>query len=339
LDNGWISRSDILEHYSTHNKKAASLSSSTFNRYRPSLQGYPLKNLQNITTPLAPTDVIFFWHIPKASGSSIKRILTSCFQLNRALNKKMKNDDSAVGIIDTSTVAGIAHAKRHNLIEEDQFDAIVSSYLYEGSALFTAHHHGRLFTMMRHPVDTAISLFYYLGKATWEQHYNSKLATMTLLEYAQINDEELRIDNWMTRYLVRKAKGKLEEEHMKLAKSVLESKCLVGLVDHFVESMERFHSYFGLVDNDTTSTHDGNKQLRGMECVEKFNSGERANANNHAVIMPGDREWDLLAEKNRYDIELFQFANELWDRQGKILENLDHGASWNYRTNRQKPPK
>jgi len=161
---------------------------------------------------------------------------------------------------------------------------------------------------------------------------------MTLLEYAEMDDGELRIDNWMTRYLVRKAQGSLEEKHMELAKSVLESKCLVGLLDHFVESMERIQSYYGLLDSNTTLTgsYDGET---GMKCVEKYNSGKRPNANHHAVVKSGDREWDLLAEKNRYDIELFQFANELWDRQGKILKEPDHSASWNYRSKQRKAHK
>lgn len=162
-----------------------------------------------------------------------------------------------------------------------------------------------------------------------------------------MDDEELRIDNWMTRYLVRKVKGRLKVEHLKLAKSILEYKCLVGLLDHFEESMERIQFYFGLVEDDTAPTGDGggiplrsSKRLTGMKCVKEYNSGKRQNVNQHAVFKPGDREWDLLAEKNQYDIELFQFANELWDRQGKMLKERDHSASsasWNYRRKRRKP--
>jgi len=348
LENGWIPKSDIIKYanaVASRDDKTKETKRST--RYRPSLQAYPLKNLQNITTPLTPRDVIFFWHIPKASGSSVKNVLSRCFQLTRAEMKTTPRSFTLVGgnlvNFDTSTIAGIAEAKEMGLVGSGYVDVIVSSYLHEGSALFTERHRGRLFTIMRHPVDTAISLFSYLGKATWERNYNSKLVNMTLWDYAQSNSTALRIDNWMTRYLARKIHGNLEPAHLELAKEILEHKCLVGMMEHFVESMERIHSYLGLTD-DVKATDGGkrrrmSKQTTGMECVKEFNA-KKTNTNQHETFKPGDKEWDLLAKKNQYDMELFQFATKLWNRQGDMFKNnrveSNRDIAWNYR---RKPPK
>ena len=208
--------------------------------------------------------------------------------------------------------------------------------LSEASALFSEKNGGRLFTIMRHPIEMIISSFFYLGKATWERNYKPELQNMTLLEFAKSDSVELRIDNWMTRYLARNIRRELRPQDMDLAKGILKYKCLVGMMDHFVESMERIHLYFGLVGDQPVSDNDNmkkQKQATGMKCVKERSSGKHSNKNEHETFGPESKEWKLLAQKNQYDMELYEFAKELWKEQGIMLEKWekDIDTKWNYR--------
>jgi len=231
LNNGWIPNQDVILYTSKNNSQYVTPATATrteanqqkqkYQRYEPSLEGYPLSLLKNLTSPVDAMDVIFFWHIPKAAGTSTKAILTNCFHLSRAEQISLPESYEFIKHVlnvDTSTIAGISRAKDNGFAQKDILDVVVSSYLHEGSALLTETHRGRLFAMMRDPVDTAISLFFYLGNADWEGTYREEFRNMTLLEYATSDKNGLRIDNWMTRYLVRKVKGELDEHDIQLAK-------------------------------------------------------------------------------------------------------------------------
>lgn len=344
LDNGWISNSEILDfannvHSRTHQVQQQD-EESPYVPYTPSLTEYPLNLLQNFTSHILPTDVLYLWHIPKAAGSTVKHVMMKCFHLTRAEMKQVPESFTLVkGVlnIDTSTIAGIYKAKEMGLVDSNFVDVIETSYLHEGAALLTENHKGRLFTVMRHPVDTAISLFYYLGWAKWERNYQPELMNMTLLDYVQSNQTDLRVDNWMTRYLSRRIKGPLDQEHFQLAKNILKYKCLIGMSENMTESMNRLATYAGLgYPVDINNISSAENSITWSECVEDYNRN-RVNKNKHQTFKPGSMEWDLLAKENQFDIKLFSFAKKLWSEQGRVLKEMQEVESnqWNYRP---KPP-
>lgn len=106
--------------------------------------------------------------------------------------------------VDTTNPGGIAKAKALNLASSGLVEAIVTSYINEASELFSEHHRGRFFTVIRDPIERAVSMHGYLGKATWEETYDPAFATMSLEEYAQSSKME---NNWCVRcisiYLLR----------------------------------------------------------------------------------------------------------------------------------------
>jgi hypothetical protein len=128
-----------------------------------------------------------------------------------------------------------------------------------------------------------------------------------------------RIDNWMTRYLARKARGKLTVNDLQLAKDMLKYKCLIGFTDDYVESLRRLDTYLGL--------NTWSKPSMGLECIERLVK-RKANKNEHEKL--GQEEWDALAKANSIDIELFEFARTLYDDQDKMLQNRT-SITWNYR--------
>ena len=117
---------------------------------------------------------------------------------------------------DTTSLDGIAKAKRLNLVNSGMVDAIVTHYVFEASELFSPGHRGKFFTVIRDPIDRygayllttsyvctfalpntsslaivfpcndylLVSLMHYLGKATEEKTYEPAFANMTIEDFA-----------------------------------------------------------------------------------------------------------------------------------------------------------
>jgi hypothetical protein len=258
-----------------------------------------------------------------AAGTSSKEIFTQCFHLSRAEQISMPESYEIINHIlnvDTSTIAGISRAKDFGIVENHMVDVVTSSHLHEGSTLLTEMHKGRLFVLMRHPVDTAISLFFYLGRATWESTHKQEFNNMTLYEYATLEDQGLRVDNWMTRYLSRKLKGPLDENDIQLAKDIISQKALIGLTEDYEESLKRFDSFHGL----------GTWPKNGKNCVDEHIHA-KANLNKHQSFGNDTKEWKALAAANKADIEVFEFAQTIYVKQGEWIKLHSSSRKWNYR--------
>jgi hypothetical protein len=336
-------------------------------RYEPSLNKYPLSLLKNLTEPISSTDVIFQFHIPKAAGTLTKQIFTQCFHLSRGaeqshlnLNPNLNLDDhhkhnhnKIIYNMDTSTIAGISKAKSHNLLSHDTLDGFTSSHLHEACTLLSPTHGGRLFVMMRHPVEREISLFYYLGKAEWEDGYREDFGNMTLLEYATFaNDDDhdnandsggggrnnhVRLDNWMVRYLARKLKGEVQPQDVQLAKDILKYKSLIGLTEDYKESMRRFDLFHGIHHYHGDNAHtrsDKHGRKNQNDCVEQH-MNQKINENVHETVNPESKEWKALMKVNQLDVELYNYAKTLYGEQGVILKDTDgemkNHRRWNFR--------
>ena len=312
LKNGWIPEGDVVNHYqfkkshelqnifsqwrSLHRNQTEEEKEIDKIMYNPSLESYPLNMLKDIDEPLKDSDIIFYWHIPKAGGSTMKRIFTHCFNFTRSDQ-----------YVDLTTTVGISQAKKQRVVDQNFLDVIVGSHLHETSALFSDEHKGRLMTVMRHPIELVASLFYYLGhKGTWERHYRAELANMTLSEYA---NSKLMMDNWMTRYLSRKLRGNLTESDLSLAKSILEKKAVIGMIDQMDHSLQIFQNYFGL-----------QPIPHRKSCVHRLVHNEHINKNEHHIkVLPGSQEWKILEERNSFDLQLYKYARLIFQRQASRL--------------------
>ena len=204
-----------------------------------------------------------------------------------------------------ATPEGIEKAKELKVMESNLLQLVVSSYLFKASELFSPSQKGRMFTMLRHPVEISISLFYYLGTATWEKEYDQSWSNMTLMEFAQSN---LVRENWMTRYLTDELEAPLTHQHVAVATQILAEKCIIGLIDKMEESIKRFETYFGW-----------KLDKRGEKCLARFlkmriNKNEKKNQDIHE----DSKEWKLLLEANEFDIALYKNARELYKYQTNI---------------------
>jgi len=133
---------------------------------------------------------------------------------------------------------------------------------------------------------------------------NAEVAQMTLEEYANSVYIE---NNWLTRFLLNE-NGKLSPDHLEIAKEILRRKCLIGLAEEPLESIERFTKYFHWYDEETHNSL----------CQENIIEEVKRSYQDHTPPEEGGEVWNLLMTHNQYDIDLYQYARELFDEQRGI---------------------
>jgi len=227
--------------------------------------------------------------------------------------------------VDTTVLPGILRAAKLELVPSRMADIVFSPLLHESlDNLFSPEHRGRMFAMLRHPVDRVVSLFYYLQTAEWEPTYNPIYKDMTIEEYANSTYVEA---NWMVRSLINVWEAPLTMEQFGEAKEILRRKCLVGLMSRWDESMDRFNRYFDFSlqyegkDNnrDETGTH----ELEYLECSERYTHKGGSNVHKHPKLEKDSDTYNLLKLKNGWDMELYRYiVEELFEEQGKVVDKI-----------------
>ncbi|KAL7526636.1 hypothetical protein ACHAXR_003387, partial [Thalassiosira sp. AJA248-18] len=252
------------------------------------------------------SDLVFFWHIPKASGSTVKNIMNFCFDLKRAerLNEKPSMDYARNNILnmDTSSPDGLSFSFANQLVNSGKIDVLVSNYFLSGSALFTDKHHGKTFTILRHPVDLALSLFHYRRKATWERSYREDWNTLSFKDYVESNNY---MDNWMVRQLTGTMPWvELNESYLERAKLLMKRKIFVGIMTEMDETLRQLKARFGW-------------QEKEPFCSFNYLHSKPTNQNDHPEL-PGGRggeTWNVIARKEKWDLMLYHYGLELFTEQ------------------------
>ena len=289
-------------------------------------------HLARVDEPLSLDDVPFLFHIPRSGASTLKDIMSSCLGLVGAADVGVRKDSNGIKSIqafspdeinvvlskdgsqflnlDTSTEEGINQfVKAHSdVLSHGLVQYLSTQHMHLATQLlFTPTNKGRLFAIFRNPIDRAISIFHYLPHADWEPTHNPSIATMSLERWAQTEDQ---IEfNWMTRFLSNELEGSLTREHLEVAKMVLKNYCLVGLLDRKEESWTRFESYFGWnVEGERTE-----------DCKERYLEWGWSNKHSHPDVNETNRAYDLLVERNKFDIELYEFAIILFGEQRVLV--------------------
>ncbi|KAL7540245.1 hypothetical protein ACHAXR_009968 [Thalassiosira sp. AJA248-18] len=304
-------------------------------------------------------DVPFYWHVPRSGGGTVNDVLGSCLHLTLAadagggeghgqeevcrsiplfffafptlqptiIHSKFTSRASLNIIntqtlkilhfghsvsyvnVDTSTHQGISRAKNLNLVSSGLADVVISPLLHEASTLFTPTRRGRMFTIFRHPVERAASLFYFIQETQWKQPAtrNDQFADISIEKFYNKGFAE---NNWMTRFLTNElTKGELTEKDLTIAKEVLRQKCLVGLLEEKGETFERVQKYFGWKP----------KNEEEQDCLEKKLEWAWPMKHKHPEIAESTRAWRLIEKANKFDLELYEYAQELFAQQGELL--------------------
>lgn len=232
--------------------------------------------------------------------------------------------------VDTTTGEGIERAKILALSSSGMADVIYTSLLQDASSIFTTLNQARMFVLIRHPVEREMARFRHLRREDYAttkltEWQRGKLQDMSYEEFAK---SEFARDNWMTRELVNKrcingkdeegdACAQLSEKDVRTAEEILRRKAVIGLYSDIIGAVQHFGRYFGwdnaqkgkrFEDATMSCFHSRimerlRKDALGGDDLDPNDALEYSNA--HASLM----------DKNKYDFELFTYAQTLYKYQ------------------------
>jgi hypothetical protein len=281
---------------------------------------YPFSNFLEVSEhkPIAQKKVVgFYWQIPRCGGTTLKHVLGTCLRQVAAARTSADYCDMNTDVIQTCSTkvgtfvnadpsdhGGIQRCERMGLIGSGIPDVIVSSRILHAATLFDPDHQGRLFTILRNPIERAVSTFFYLQNAYWERHYRPELKEMTILDYAALPDTA---NNWMTRWLTGKnAEPHLTQDDLTFAKELLRRKFLILLTDEMGTSIERLLYYM----NWKIPEEHFEETRQCLLANTKKDQGQ--NRNKHLMPDEGSPEYAALKAINNWDLQLFEYAQELF---------------------------
>lgn len=107
--------------------------------------------------------------------------------------------------------------------------------------------------------------------------------------------------------------GELTKEHLDQAKDILSNKFLIGMLDDGDETVKRLMKYFDLSFNS-----DETRRMEQEDCIQELiKDGTNVNKIGYDLPKKGSQAYSLLTWQTQYDIKLFDFAKELFDKQTK----------------------
>jgi len=267
-------------------------------------------------------DLPFLWFIPKAGSNRVQDVLMRCFNLvastregglgehaNAPLETFIGATDARQYVnVDLTTVEGIKSAIDRNFIQSKLADVAITPMITEASEIFSngvqqqtekqQQQLGRCLALLRHPIERAVDIFNTL-KAT-----NSLYRDTSIEGYAESMESE---NNWMTRELTGKTSGGvLNDRDLLAAKEFLRDYCVIGIHDQIAESIRRFGNAFGW------KSHDVNAADGFSPCVDNTLRQGSLIAEHNVSYGEESWVWSLFLESNRYDMELYRYALELF---------------------------
>ena len=183
---------------------------------------------------------------------------------------------------------------------------------------------GRLFTLLRHPVEQAIMSYHHFLS-------NQKSSELTLQQY--IASPYLK-ENWLTHFLstLNNLEDSVTIESLDVAKEILRRKCLVGVYENMEESIELFVDYFGWAADTSLEVITGQKQCTA-EAVD--HSLDATNGFYEKIIKLkydieyGSDIYETIVAKNDLDMELYWYAYDLHKAQVAQMKSSLSVASSN----------
>ena len=245
--------------------------------------------------------------------------------------------------VDLNDFQGVMRAAKGKLVSSGLADLIVvqdvsmGSFLLEDGTTSTEESKpmfkGVLFAMFRHPIDRAISSF-YSKQEVHDVHFDPSLQIYSLTDWA---NSPQYINDYMVRSLVGKLNERspqnqppLHRNDLDIAKEILRRKCLIGLMDEKTESLKRFEKFFGWspeARRDSLSIFGEEEAERAQadkwrkeivkdeECKDRLLHYNWEKKHKHPLPEENDVPYQLLESKNRYDMELYVYARQLFEEQ------------------------
>ena len=226
-------------------------------------------------------DVPIFWDMPASGSDLMATIARECLHLG--------------------TVTNLQRAKEGwGLKPED--GVVLTPDIWNAIDYLDGINHGRLFGLFLHPVHRAVRM---LAKQKEEDPIGiGRLGTLE--EYARSKYHE---PNWMVRHLAGvPSSDKPTANDLAVAKEVMRTKFIVGMVPFKDGSLKRFEEYFGWIY----------PAKGGVECRQRAIAD--ATAAEKSNVKEGSPGWVALSKANDLDIKLYEYANHLFFAQKDMFD-------------------
>lgn len=228
---------------------------------------------------------LIFLHIPKTAGSTLDRVIDYQYNLKQIV--KIKPDIHGEQI---NQVKNLSNTQKKKI-------QVIKGHTYFGW-------HGLLpqpctyFTLLRNPVERFISNYYYILKR--KDHLVGQILReqkTTMEEFARWSGE----DNYQTRFLSKTIgeidlninTGNCTRDMLEQAKRNLRENCaVVGIVEEFDKTLLLLKKNFGW-KNIFYKVRNQNNQRPSTSVISQ-------------------KTLSLIAEKNKLDLELYQYANYIF---------------------------
>jgi hypothetical protein len=221
--------------------------------------------------------------------------------------------------IDTTIISELLRAERIGFASSDLVDFIMIRHLYEANNLFDPSHGGRIFAIFRHPVHSAWGAYLAL------ENTHPELKGMTFEDYAASGDVE---SNWMTRALSNQPmEATLTSDHLQIAVQFVQEKILIGLLSKREQSLERLEKFFGWKFKEDPEAQEQCRAdfLAGVGREKQMHIVPTGMALKVAAPKPGEPIYDMLLEKNSFDVKLYERITEFFDDQESLVASKPDG--------------
>jgi len=132
----------------------------------------PLPMLVNASSAPLLGEVHYFFHVPKAAGTSLVSIL-------RAHN---------MITLPAGDLEDLAYLERTKVLQRRIITYLKTPMFYDACAMLgRAHLKARAFTILREPVGRIVSLFWYKKDSVWEKHFDPGHANKTMDEFLKVS--------------------------------------------------------------------------------------------------------------------------------------------------------
>ena len=246
--------------------------------------------------------VIIFLHIPKAAGTTLRDILyrqyeKECIYELDGQNFSQSQEDF----------------KQLNIKEKDKI-RLLMGHMYFGLHEFISYP-STYITMLRNPIEKVISYYYFVSKLKTHPDYELiKSQNISLKEYCTMNKPNMC--NAQTRFLAGENFIQVNNESKILEqakKNLQEYFSIVGITERFDETLILMKEKLGWSSNPYYYRRNTNKNV----------SYSQLNIKEDTLV--------TIRKYNQLDLELYKYANELFERDLLTLSNnsnLKRNSSW-----------
>jgi hypothetical protein len=228
---------------------------------------------------------VIFLHIPKTGGQTLRQIVQRQYPPEAVYTLR-----GPWGVRIESFLA-LSEARKRQI------------RLLQGWMSFGLHTHlpqgARYITFLREPIDRAISYYYYILRTPRHAHHERLVAgQIGLAEYIRLGISKVGVDNGQVRLLSGEPDG---------GDTIGFGECTPALLEQAKANLEQHFSVVGLLE-----AFDESLLLlrRALGWRMPYYTRQNVGSNRVARDKVDAGTLRLLAEHNRYDLELYQYAQQ-----------------------------